>query len=106
FGLRQLRGEPMPLSAEEVTTREALQAEFDRLSEQYDSVEDLPDEIDQRLAELETGLESFEARPIAFDPADIARAGAFISIAPDGCLRVERGHVRSEDELPVDTQTA
>ncbi|TGP85918.1 MULTISPECIES: ParB/RepB/Spo0J family partition protein [unclassified Mesorhizobium] len=106
FGLRQLRGEPMPLSAEEVTTREALQAEFDRLSEQYDSVEDLPDEIDQRLAELETGLESFEARPIAFDPADIARAGAFISIAPDGCLRVERGHVRPEDELPVDTQTA
>ncbi|TPJ35898.1 ParB/RepB/Spo0J family partition protein [Mesorhizobium sp. B2-6-5] len=106
FGLRQLRGEPMPLAPEEVTTREALQAEFDRLSEEYDSVEELPDDIDQRLAELETGLESFQGRPLAFDPAEIVRAGAFISIAPDGCLRVERGHVRPEDELPVDIQTA
>ncbi|RUW85914.1 ParB/RepB/Spo0J family partition protein [Mesorhizobium sp. M1E.F.Ca.ET.063.01.1.1] len=102
FGLRQLRGEPLPLTADEQTTREALQGERDRLSEEYDSVEDLPEEIDQRLAELEAALESFEARPLAFEPAEIARAGAFVSIAPDGSLRVERGYVRPEDELPVD----
>lgn len=104
LGLRQLRGEPMPLTAEEVTTREALQAEYDRLTEEYNSVEELPDDIDQRLAELETALESFDARPLAFDPAEIARAGAFVSIAPDGLLRVERGYVRPEDDRPVDAQ--
>ncbi|CDX37897.1 ParB domain-containing protein nuclease [Mesorhizobium sp. ORS 3359] len=104
FGLRQLRGEPSPLSADEESTRKALQLEFDRLSEEYDSVEDLPDEIDQRLAELETGLQSFETRPLTFDLLEVARAGAFISIAPDGCLRVERGYVRPEDELPIETQ--
>lgn len=106
LGLRQLRGEPMPLTAEEVTTREALQAEYDRLTEEYNSVEELPDDIDQRLAELETALESFDARPLAFDPAEIARAGAFVSIAPDGLLRVERGYVRPEDDRPVDAQPA
>ncbi|RVD74245.1 DNA-binding protein [Mesorhizobium sp. M4A.F.Ca.ET.029.04.2.1] len=104
FGLRQLRGEPSPLSAEEELTRKALQLELDRLSEEYDSLEDLPDEIDQRLAELETGLQSFETRPLTFDPLEVARAGGFISIAPDGCLRVERGYVRPEDELPIETQ--
>lgn len=34
--------------------------------------------------------------------ADIGRAGAFVSIAQDGALRVERGYVRPEDELPVE----
>jgi ParB family chromosome partitioning protein len=33
FGLRQLRGETIALTAEEEATRDALQAEFDRLSE-------------------------------------------------------------------------
>jgi ParB family chromosome partitioning protein len=102
FGLRQLRGEPVPLSAEEETTRDALQAEYDRLSEEYDSVDDLPDGVDERLGELETALETFAARPLAFDPSEVTRAGAFVSITPDGDLRVERGFVRPEDELPVE----
>ena len=106
FGLRQLRGERLPLTADEQATHDALKSEHDRLSEEYDSVEGLPDEVDQRLAELETALESFEARPLAFEPAEISRAGAFVSIAPDGSLRVERGYVRPEDELPVNDEPA
>ena len=35
FGLRHLRGETVPLTAEEEASRDALQAEFDRLSEEY-----------------------------------------------------------------------
>ena len=52
-------------------------------------------------SELETALEGFEARPVVFDPAEVARAGAFVSIDADGRLRVERGYVRPEDELPA-----
>jgi ParB family chromosome partitioning protein len=104
FGLRQLRGEPVPLTAEEVAARDALHAEYDRLSEEYDSVEELPEAVDERLAELETALAAFEERPLAFDPAEIARAGAFVSIAQDGTLRIERGYVRPEDELPVEPE--
>jgi ParB family chromosome partitioning protein len=101
FGLRQLRGEPSPLTAEEEAARDALQAEFDRLSEDYAGADDLPDAVDERLSELETALEGFTERPVVFDPGDVTRAGAFVSIASDGGLRVERGYVRPEDELPL-----
>ncbi|EHK54342.1 ParB/RepB/Spo0J family partition protein [Allomesorhizobium alhagi] len=105
FGFRQVRGEPTPLSAEEEAARSALQAEFDRLTEEYSDADELPEEIDERFGELETALEAVEARPLSFDPAEIARAGAFISIAHDGGLRVERGYVRPEDEEPVAPDT-
>ena len=99
FGWRQLRGETIALTAEEEATRDALQAEFDRLSEEYQEADELPDEVDERLSELETALEGFETRPVVFDTAEIARAGAFISIGADGQLRIERGYIRPEDEL-------
>ena len=60
----------------------------------------MPDEIDQRLGEIETALEAFEDRPTIYDPAEIARAGAFVSLEQDGRLRVERGFVRKDDEAP------
>ena len=100
FSLRQLRGETVPLTAEEEATRDAFQAEFNRLSDEYQDADELPDEVDQRLSELETALAGFDERPLTFDPAEIARAGAFVSIGADGQLRVERGYVRPEDEVP------
>ncbi len=106
FGLRQLRGEPLPLTAEEITARDALQAEYDRLSEECDSLEELTEAIDERLAGLETALVAFEDRPLAFAPEEVAKSGAFVSIAQDGSLRIERGYVRSEDELPAELELA
>ncbi|WP_291718754.1 ParB/RepB/Spo0J family partition protein [Magnetospirillum sp. 64-120] len=106
FGLRQLRGEAMAMTVEEEAARDALQAEYEHLSAQYDSAEELPEAVDERFGELETALAAFENRPVAFDPAEIARAGAFVSIAQDGTLRVERGYVRPEDELPVEPEPA
>jgi hypothetical protein len=45
---------------------------------------------------------AFDERPVRFEPSDIARAGAFVSIDGGGHLRVERGFVRPEDEAPVE----
>ncbi|RUZ78254.1 ParB/RepB/Spo0J family partition protein [Mesorhizobium sp. M7A.F.Ca.US.006.01.1.1] len=106
YGLRRLHGELVPLTAEEEATRDALKAEFDRLVAEHEGADELPDEVDERLGELETALESFDERPLSFDPEEIARAGAFISIAGDGCLRVDRGYVRPEDEAPAEPQNA
>ncbi|HEX8419366.1 MAG TPA: ParB/RepB/Spo0J family partition protein [Sphingomonas sp.] len=105
FGLRQLRGEAVPLTAAEEATRDAFQAELDGLTEEYQDAAELPDAVDERLGELETALEGFDTRPLAFDPVEMARAGAFVSIAHDGSLRAERGYVRPEDELPVEPET-
>ena len=100
-GLRQLDGAPDDLTDEERATREALRTEYDQLEAQYQDADELPDEVDQRLGEIETALEAFETRPQIFDPADVARAGVFVSIDHDGQLLVDRGYVRPEDESPV-----
>lgn len=102
FGLRRLCGEPLPLPSDDETVRVAMMAEYERLSDEYADAEELPDEIDQKLGELEAALNGSQARPLAYDPAEVPRAGAFVSIAHDGSLRVERGYFRPEDEIPVD----
>jgi ParB family transcriptional regulator, chromosome partitioning protein len=58
----------------------------------------MPDEVDARFGELEAEIERLEAKRLAYDPADIARCGAFVILNHDGTLRVERGFVRAEDE--------
>ena len=101
YGLRRLAGEKLPLTAEEIVTQEALQAELEQLEQTYAEADDVPEEVDHRLSEIETALAAFEERPVIYDTADRGRAGAFVSIDGSGALRVERGFVRPEDEAPV-----
>ena len=99
YGLSAISGEPIQLTDEEQANRDALRAEYDQLEATYAQAEELPDEADQRLGEIEAALAVFEERPVRYDPEDIARAGAFVSIDSSGILRVERGYVRPEDEV-------
>jgi ParB family chromosome partitioning protein len=101
-GQRRLHGEPVDLTDEERAGREAVSAELERLEQEYAQADELPEEVDQRMSELETALEAFDERPVVYDPAEIARAGAFVSIDSDGDLRIERGYVRPEDEPPIE----
>ncbi|MEO7692098.1 MAG: ParB/RepB/Spo0J family partition protein [Sphingomonas sp.] len=104
YGLRQLRGEHPALTEEEQATRDALQAELDGLEETYADAEDLPEEVDERLGEIETAISALDDRPMVFDADEIACAGAFVSIDGSGNLRVERGYVRPEDERPIEPE--
>jgi ParB family chromosome partitioning protein len=104
FGLRHLRGQPIAITTEEQATRDALQAEYDGLVAEYEDAPELPEEVDVRLGELETAIEAIDTRPLAYDPAEVARAGAFVSIDRNGALLVERGYVRPEDELPIEPE--
>ncbi len=61
----------------------------------------MPNEVDQRLGEIESALAAFEDRPMLYDPTEIARAGVFISIDSEGRLSVDRGYVRPDDEVPA-----
>lgn len=101
-GLRALAGESPPLIAAEEAAKVALEAEYDRIEAEYTDVEELPEDVDRRLAQIETSLAAIENRPLVFDPADIARAGAFVSIDRNGSLQVERGFVLPEDDTAED----
>ncbi|MET4358697.1 ParB family chromosome partitioning protein [Bradyrhizobium sp. RT9b] len=97
-GLREIEGKPVDLSPEEQATIDALNAEQARLESDYQDADELPDEVDQRLGEIEAALIAFEHRPMIYDPAEIARAGVFVSIDSEGRLSVDRGYVRPEDD--------
>lgn len=99
-GLRRIEGEEEPLSAEEEGRRAALTDEKEEIERQYsqDDSEEIPDDVERRLILIEEMLEEIDDRPLRYDPAAIARAGAFVSIDEDGCLEVERGFVRPEDD--------
>jgi ParB family chromosome partitioning protein len=100
-GLREIEGKPVDLSPEEQATIDALNAEQAKLETDYQDADELPEEVDQRLGEIESALAAFEDRPMLYEPTEIARAGVFISIDSEGCLSVDRGYVRPEDEMPT-----
>ncbi|WP_354133374.1 ParB/RepB/Spo0J family partition protein [Bradyrhizobium sp. RT9a] len=100
--LREIEGKPVDLSPEDQATIDALNAEQTRLESDYQDADELPDDVDHRLGEIEAALVAFEVRPMIYDPAEIARAGVFISIDSEGRLSVDRGYVRPEDDLSAD----
>jgi ParB family chromosome partitioning protein len=100
-GLRELEGKAADLTIEEQATIDALNAEQAKLELDYRDADELPDEVDQRLGEIEAALMAFEERFVVYDPADIVRAGVFVSIDSEGRLSVDRGYVGPEDEAPA-----
>ena len=64
----------------------------------------MPEGVDRRLGEIEAALQSFDDRPMIYDAAEMARAGAFVSIDSEGSLRVARGFVRPEDEVEATSE--
>lgn len=99
-GLREIEGEPADLTDEERATLDALNAEHAKIEEDYQDADELPDEIDQRLGEIEAARGVLESRSLVYDPAAIARAGVFVSIDAEGLLSIARGYVQPEDEAP------
>ena len=101
YGLRHICGEREPMIDEQAATLDALRAESAQLEEEHAGADEIPEEVDLRLAEIETAIAAIEERPVVYDPGDIARAGAFVSVDGSGHLRIERGYVRPEDDATV-----
>ncbi len=102
-GLRRLAGDPAPMTDAESAAHAALLAEYRGLEEEYSGQDEYPEEIDARIGQLEAAMEALEARPLVFDPAEVARAGVFMTLDRDGSLAVYRGYVRPEDEPREET---
>ncbi|MBY4640452.1 ParB/RepB/Spo0J family partition protein [Gluconacetobacter entanii] len=99
----EIDGTEVPLTNEETARLKALRAEQEAIEAEYAQADEYPEEVDARLGEIEQAILALEERPLAFDPADMARAGAFVSLDSDGTLQVERGFVLPED-MPEETE--
>ncbi|MDF3626075.1 MULTISPECIES: ParB/RepB/Spo0J family partition protein [Acetobacteraceae] len=99
----EIDGTEVSLSDEEAARLEVLRAEQETIEAEYAQADEYPDEVDARLGGIEQAILVLEERPLAFDPADMARAGAFVSLASDGTLQVERGFVLPED-MPTEPE--
>ncbi|WP_119165628.1 ParB/RepB/Spo0J family partition protein [Algihabitans albus] len=104
YGMRRIVGEAELMSDEEQESYAALKAEYEKLEDDYAEADELPEEVDERLGEIETAMEALQDRPVRFETEEHAIAGAFVSIDGSGRLRVERGYVRPEDEPVAETE--
>ncbi len=102
-GLRRLAGDPALMTDEESAAHATLLAEYRALEEEYSGPDEYSEEIDARLGQLEMAMEALEQRPLIYDPAEVARAGLFVTLDRDGSLAVYRGYVRPEDEAREET---
>ena len=100
-GLRRLKGEPIPPTEEEQAALAAKVGERDALERAHAEADEIPEEVSERIDALDQEIAEFEDRPLRFDPAEIARAGVFVTIDYDGRALVKRGYVHAEDEAPA-----
>jgi len=98
-GWRRIWERVLPPSAEDLARREALTVERDALIDLYAEVDPFPDDVEQKIAEIEGELKELSG-DYDFDPEEKARAGVFVVLTHHGDLRIERGYVRPEDEPP------
>jgi len=102
-GMRRVYAEPEEMSAEEIARHDAVKVEYDKLDAEYAEMEEADDAIENKLDQLGAELDAFADRPVVYDTAQKAIAGAFITLGVNGQLEVEAGFVRPEDEPRVET---
>ncbi len=96
---RRVWSSEVPQSDEGEQRRTELASRYDELAERHNgNGDDLPEDVAAELDRIEAELAALEAREQAWRPEDLAIAGAVLTLAGDGTLRVERGFVRPQDE--------
>ena len=97
-GMGEITGVTQPMTGDEEARLAALEAEAEALEAEWADAADIPEEVSARVEAIDAEIGALLERPVTYDPADMARAGVFISIDRDGTLAIERGYVRAEDE--------
>jgi ParB family chromosome partitioning protein len=97
-GMREIDGVESPIADDEQSRIEALKAEGNAIEAEYENVIEVPDEVEARIEAIDEELAGILERPTLYEPEEMARAGAFVSLDNDGTLYIERGFVRPEDE--------
>ena len=89
----RLRPQAVPLSPEQQTELDHLQAEHEALWE----IEENTEEEEDRIAELAARIHELEDRERVWSPDTLAHAGVIITLGFDGEADIHDGYVRPED---------
>jgi ParB family chromosome partitioning protein len=73
-----------------------LQSRYDTLCEKHQHEDEVPAKAAAQLERIEAAIERLDRHE--YTAKDLALAGAFVTLARDGSVKVERGFVRVEDE--------
>ncbi|MDH7973925.1 hypothetical protein QH494_17190 [Sphingomonas sp. AR_OL41] len=96
--MRRIDGSEVPIDSDQQARLAALEAEIAAIEAEWGQSSEVPDEVNQRYDAAQGEMRAIAQRPIAFDSADMAIAGVFVSLDHDGTLDIERGFVRPDDE--------
>ncbi len=102
-GCRRIWEHPLARSAEDVAAIAALETEEAALTDQWADVEPPPTEVAARFAAIAAALEDL-GDTFGFEAEEKARAGVLVILTHDGDARIDRGHVRPEDEPAPEPQ--
>jgi ParB family chromosome partitioning protein len=102
-GLRRVYPIERELPAEDEAQLQTLASAHEGLVAEWEASEEIPEEVELRLDTLRRDIDALAARRLAYTPEEIARAGVFVILSHDGVARIERGFVRPEDEVMVET---
>ncbi|WP_321958310.1 ParB/Srx family N-terminal domain-containing protein [Burkholderia cenocepacia] len=105
----RLRPVQRPYTDEEQRELDALTAQqtelsnkLDALAEDDDDAYDEAERLDAEIGQVEAAICALESRAIVWDAAQMAEAGAFVIVGPQGELVIERGLVRRENSAALD----
>jgi ParB family chromosome partitioning protein len=96
--MRVIDGDQPEMTDEDEAKLTSLREEAEALEEEWSGAGEVPDEVDARVTAIDEEISAIVSRPLVYQPAEMARAGVFVSIDVDGSLHIERGFVRPEDE--------
>jgi ParB family chromosome partitioning protein len=79
-----------------IARQDELAAQYDALTEDDENAYEEGERIESELNEVTAALRALEARTCAWDAQQMAGAGAFVVLDPQGNLIIERGLVRRD----------
>jgi ParB family transcriptional regulator, chromosome partitioning protein len=109
----KLRPIQRPFTDDEQREMDALTAQQDdlagkleALSEDDENAYEEVDRLDAEIGQINAAIIALESRALVWDTQQMAEAGAFVIIDPQGKLLVERGLVRRENSAALDAAGA
>ncbi|WP_175760099.1 ParB/RepB/Spo0J family partition protein [Burkholderia anthina] len=83
-----------------------LTDKLDALSEDDDDAYEEAERLDAEIEEVEAAIHAFASRTVVWGAPQMAEAGAFVIVGPQGELVIERGLVRRENSAALDAAGA